>query len=100
MLAIGFLFSLARFSEGIPDPQRDGNQDSLETLSPLTLALFNLAYVALAYPAGALSDRMRPRSILMAGMAALVAGDLILAREPTITRFSPPKSPCGGRTWR
>ena len=40
-------------------------------MSPLTLALFNLAYVALAYPAGALSDRMSPRSILMAGMAVL-----------------------------
>ena len=36
-------------------------------MSPLTLALFNLAYVALAYPAGALSDRMSPRTILMAG---------------------------------
>jgi predicted MFS family arabinose efflux permease len=42
--------------------------------------LFNLAYVILAYPAGALSDRMRPRHILMAGMAVLVAGDLVLAK--------------------
>ena len=42
--------------------------------------MFNLAYVVLAYPAGALSDRMRPRHILMAGMAVLVAGDLVLAR--------------------
>jgi MFS family permease len=46
----------------------------------LTLALFNLAYVVLAYPAGSLSDRMSPRSILMAGMAVLVAGDLVLAK--------------------
>jgi MFS family permease len=49
-------------------------------MSPLTLAIFNLAYVALAYPAGALSDRTRPRTILMAGMAVLVAGDLVLAK--------------------
>ena len=48
-------------------------------MSPLTLAIFNLAYVALAYPAGALSDRMSPRAILMAGMAVLIAGDLVLA---------------------
>jgi MFS family permease len=48
-------------------------------MSPLTLAIFNLAYVALAYPAGALSDRISPKSILMAGMAVLIAGNLVLA---------------------
>jgi MFS family permease len=48
-------------------------------MSPLTLAIFNLAYVALAYPAGALSDRMSPRAILMAGIAVLVAGNVVLA---------------------
>ncbi|HWI76831.1 MAG TPA: MFS transporter, partial [Sphingomicrobium sp.] len=50
-----------------------------EAMSPLSLAIFNLAYVALAYPAGALSDRMSPRTILMAGIAVLIAGDLVLA---------------------
>jgi MFS family permease len=79
LLAVGFLFSLARFSEGFLILK--GIEIGLsEALSPLTLALFNLAYVALAYPAGALSDRMSPRAILMAGMAVLVAGDLILAK--------------------
>ena len=78
LLAVGFLFALARFSEGFLILK--GMEIGLsETLSPLTLAMFNLAYVALAYPAGALSDRMSPRSILMAGMAVLVAGDLVLA---------------------
>jgi MFS family permease len=48
-------------------------------MSPLTLAIFNLAYVALAYPAGALSDRLSPKAILMAGMALLIAGNLVLA---------------------
>ena len=55
-----------------------------ETWSPLSLAVFNLAYVALAYPAGSLSDRMSPRSILMAGIAVLVAGDLVLAGSGTL----------------
>jgi MFS family permease len=49
-------------------------------MSPLTLAIFNLAYVALAYPAGALSDRISPRAILIAGMAVLIAGNLVLAK--------------------
>jgi MFS family permease len=79
LLYVGFLFSLARFSEGFLILK--GIDIGLsEALSPLTLALFNLAYVVLAYPAGALSDRMKPRHILMAGMAVLVAGDLVLAR--------------------
>ena len=78
LLTVGFLFALARFSEAFLILK--GLDAGLsETWSPLTLALFNLAYVALAYPAGALSDRMSPRAILMAGMAVLIAGDLVLA---------------------
>jgi MFS family permease len=80
LLAVGFLFSLARFSEGFLILK--GIEIGLsEAWSPLTLALFNLAYVALAYPAGALSDRMSPRSILMVGMGALVAGNVVLAKS-------------------
>src|SRR4029078_8131657 len=68
----------ARFSEGFLILK--GIDIGLsEAMSPLTLAIFNLAYVALAYPAGILSDRMSPRSILMAGMAVLIAGNLVLA---------------------
>ena len=83
LLAIGFLFTLARFSEGFLILK--GIEVGLsQTWSPLTLALFNLAYVALAYPAGALSDRMPPRTILMAGIAVLVAGNLVLARAEAL----------------
>ena len=79
LLAVGFLFGLARFSEAFLILK--GIEIGLsEALSPLTLALFNLTYVVLAYPVGALSDRMSPRTILMAGIAVLVAGNLILAK--------------------
>jgi len=78
LLQVGFLFTLARFSEGFLILK--GIDIGLsESMSPLTLAIFNLAYVVLAYPAGALSDRMSPRSLLMAGMVVLVAGNLVLA---------------------
>jgi MFS family permease len=78
LLAVGFLFALARFSEAFLILK--GIEIGLsEAMSPLTLALFNLVYVAFAYPAGALSDRMSPRAILMAGLAMLVGGDLVLA---------------------
>ena len=79
LLAVGFLFALARFSEAFLILK--GIEIGLsEAMSPLTLALFNLVYVALAYPAGALSDRMSPRSILMVGLAVLVGGNLVLAQ--------------------
>lgn len=79
LLAVGFLFSLARFSEGFLILK--GIEIGLsETLSPITLVLFNLAYVVLAYPAGSLSDRMSPKTILMTGMTVLIAGNLVLAQ--------------------
>ena len=78
LLAVGFLFMLARFSEAFLILK--GIEIGLsEALSPLTLALFNLAYVVLAYPAGALSDRTSPRTLLAAGIVALIGGNLILA---------------------
>ncbi|HVM22062.1 MAG TPA: MFS transporter [Sphingomicrobium sp.] len=78
LLAVGFLFTLARFSEGFLILK--GIEIGLSAaLSPLTLVVFNLAYVALAFPAGALSDRISPRAILMTGMGVLIAGNLVLA---------------------
>ena len=83
LLAVGFLFGMARFSEGFLILK--GIEVGLsEAWSPLTLAVFNLAYVALAYPAGALSDRMSPRSLLFAGIAALMAGNVVLAYSNTL----------------
>jgi len=80
LLAVGFLFTLARFSESFLILK--GMEAGLsESWSPITLALFNLAYLALAYPAGALSDRMSPRSILMAGIVVLIAGNIVLAKS-------------------
>ena len=79
LLQVGFLFTLARFSEAFLI-LKGMDVGLTEATSPLTLAIFNLAYVALAYPAGALSDRMSPRSILIAGMGVLIAGNLVLAR--------------------
>ena len=79
LLAVAFLLTLARFSEGFLILK--GMEVGLSaTLSPLALVVFNLAFMALAFPAGSLSDRLSPRSILMAGMAVLIAGNLVLAQ--------------------
>lgn len=79
LIAVGFLFTLARFSEGFLI-LRGFDAGLSATLSPLVLVVFNLAFFALAYPAGALSDRFSPKAILMAGMAVLIVADLILAQ--------------------
>jgi MFS family permease len=80
LLAVGFLFMLARFSESFLI-LRGLDLGLSPALSPLALVLFNVGFLALAYPAGALSDRTNPRSILMAGIAALIVGDLVLAAD-------------------
>ena len=52
--------------------------------SPLALAMFSLAFLALAYPAGALSDRMEPRSVLLGGIAVLIAANLWLGQATAL----------------
>ena len=79
LIAVGFLFTLARFSEGFLI-LRGFDIGLSATLSPLVLVGFNLAFLALAYPAGALSDRFSPKALLMAGMALLIAANLVLAQ--------------------
>ena len=80
LLAVAFLFALARFSEGFLI-LRAIDVGVSATLSPLALVVFNVGFLALAYPAGSLSDRMSSRTILMAGMGVLIAANLILAQD-------------------
>ena len=80
LLAVAFLFTLARLSEGFLILK--GMEAGLSpTLSPLALVVFNLAFTALAFPAGSFSDRVSPKAILLGGMALLVAADLVLAQD-------------------
>ena len=80
LLAVAFLFALARFSEGFLI-LRAIDVGVSATLSPLALVVFNIGFLALAYPAGSLSDRMSPRTILMAGMGILIAANLLLSQD-------------------
>ena len=83
LLAVGFLFGLARFSESFLILKAIDAGLSIQ-LSPLVLALFNLSYLVLAYPAGALSDRIDPKSLLLAGIGVLVAANLWLAEVSSL----------------
>jgi MFS family permease len=83
LIGVGFLFGLARFSEGFLI-LKAMDVGLASTWSPLVLALFSLAFLVLAYPAGALSDRINPKSLLLGGIAVLVAADLWLAQSSTL----------------
>ena len=78
LIAVGFLFGLARFSEGFLILKAIDAGLAI-AWSPLVLALFNLAFLVLAFPAGALSDRIAPRHVLLAGIGLLIVADLVLA---------------------
>jgi MFS family permease len=81
VVAIGAVFTLARFSEAFLVLRAQGAGLPLMWV-PVVLVLMNVVYAAGAYPAGALSDRVDRVSLLVAGLAVLIAADLALAWMP------------------
>ncbi len=80
VLAIGMVFTLARFSEAFLILK--ANEQGLPlALTPLVLVAMNLVYSAGAYPAGIASDFVSPKKLLLLGLAALIAADLLLALD-------------------
>ncbi|MEO7410636.1 MAG: MFS transporter [Sphingomicrobium sp.] len=79
LILVGFVFTLARFSEGFLI-LRALDIGVSATLSPLVLVAFNLAFGLFAYPAGALADRIGARGLLLTGMGLLIAADVLLAQ--------------------
>ena len=78
VVAIGGLFSLARFSEaflilrardlGLPD-----------TYAPAVLITMNIVFALCAYPLGQLADRLDHKLLLVIGLIVLFAADLLFA---------------------
>ena len=78
VVLVAAVFTLARTSEAFLILK--ANHEGLGlALAPLVLVVMNLVFGAGAYPAGALSDRLPPARLLLAGIATLVAADLLLA---------------------
>ena len=78
VVAVGVAFGLARFSEAFLILKASAEGLPL-ALAPLVLVIMNLVYSAGAYPAGALSDRVGSRGLLLAGIFCLALGDVVLA---------------------
>lgn len=83
VVAVGVIFTLARFSEAFLVLRAQGLGLS-PTLVPLALVVMNVVYAVVSAPAGALSDRMDRRLILALGLVVLVAADLALAFLPWV----------------
>ena len=78
VIVIGAVFTLARFSEAFLILRAENTGFSLQYV-PVVMIAMNAVYALGAYPAGALSDRLRNRDLLLAGLLVLVVADLLLA---------------------
>lgn len=78
VLLIAVLMTLARFSEAFLILRVQSFGLAL-ALVPLVLVLMNVAYALSAYPAGLLAERAQPPHVLLLGMTALMAADILLA---------------------
>ena len=78
VVAIGAVFTLARFSEAflVLRAQQTG---VMTALVPLVMVAMNLVYAAAAYPFGWLSDRMSHGKLLALGLVVLALADVVLA---------------------
>ncbi|MBK8840805.1 MAG: MFS transporter [Hyphomonadaceae bacterium] len=81
VVAIGVVFTLARFSEAFLVLKANAEGLPL-ALAPLVLVAMNIVYALGAYPAGIFSDRVPPGLLLIWGLLALIAADLSLAYLP------------------
>ncbi len=78
VVAIGALFTLARFSEAFL-VLRAAEGGLPLALVPLVLIGMNVVYSLSAYPFGRLSDRISHAQLLALGLAVLICADLVLA---------------------
>jgi MFS family permease len=78
VVLLGAVFTLARFSEAFL-LLRAQNTGLRTGLVPAVLVAMNVVYTLGAYPAGVAADRRHTRHLLLAGLATLVAADLVLA---------------------
>lgn len=78
VVALGAVFTLARFSEAFL-VLRARDVGLPIGYVPVIMIVMNIFYSGFAYPAGAAADRLTARTLLVFGLAILVAADVVLA---------------------
>ncbi|HSA88936.1 MAG TPA: MFS transporter [Burkholderiales bacterium] len=86
VVAVGAALTLARFSEAFLVLRAQSLGIAL-ALVPAVLAVMNVAYTATAYPAGVAADRGHRKALLVWGLAALIASDLVIASSASWALF-------------
>lgn len=93
VVGLGAVFTLARFSEAFLVLRARDVGLGLGYV-PVVMIVMNLLYAGAAYPAGAAADRMSPRTLLLLGLALLIAADVALA-----VAVAPPLVLLGAALW-
>lgn len=78
VVLLGAIFTLARFSEAFLVLRAKDVGLPLGYV-PLVMIVMNVFYAGFAYPAGVAADRMNRRTLLLIGLAMLIAADVVLA---------------------
>jgi MFS family permease len=78
IVGLGAVLTLARFSEAFLVLRAQDLGMALAWV-PLVLVVMNVAYTAIAYPAGLAADRGHRKALLVWGLLALIAADLVIA---------------------
>lgn len=82
VVAVGMVFTLARFSEAFL-VLRAQDVGLAAGQVPIVMAVMSAVYALGAYPAGLAADRMEGRTLLLLGLAVLVVADIALAVAAT-----------------
>jgi MFS family permease len=78
IVAVGAVLTLARFSEAFLVLRAQSVGFAIGRV-PVVMIVMNVIYAGVAYPAGIAADRFSRRLLLIAGLAMLIAADLVLA---------------------
>lgn len=78
VVALGAVFTLARFSEAFLI-LRARNVGMAIGSVPIIMIVMNVIYSIFAYPAGVAADRFSARTLLLCGLGILVVADIVLA---------------------
>jgi len=78
VVALGAVFTLARFSEAFLILRAQDVGLALGYV-PVIMIVMNIFYSVFAYPAGHAADRLSARKLLVSGLALLIVADIVLA---------------------
>lgn len=84
VVAFGTLFTLARFSEAFLVLRAQQGGLAMAWI-PMVFVAMNAVYALTAYPFGKLADSMRHTTLLKAGLATLIAADVMLGLSSHLT---------------